>query len=491
MSHERNLSEHAKTGLIKHWIDRFPMKNFKSKTILIAFLILSFLLQGCATLSLKQRGFYKIFSVYKSRIDDNPIIIIPGIIGSRLVDVKKDKILWGSLRLKQVLFSSEREGLALPIDKLPLEKNRDNIISKGIIDKYDFPVEIAEFTVYRELLDLFEKVGYKLGDIRNPQPGDNLYIFDYDWRRDNVENARQLAERIEHIKKITNKPNGKFNLVCHSMGGLIGRYYMRYGGKDVLDQYPNFKVTYESARNIKKLILIGVPNLGSMPVFKFLHEGLDLAIIRYPPYILFTMPSMYQLLPSRHISSFIDENGNEVNADLYNINDWNKFGWSIYSEKMIMFTKTYYKFKFRDSWEKEFKKFEEQRDKFVETALKRAHHFQESLNFRPNWKPTCETILFGGDTEWTLTKAILKKDTDNKWQTSFWDPRLKEKMLIPGDSMITRESMLGVTSAGITRRGWLDSPMDISFSLFVARRHENIHKDATFQDNLIHILLGN
>ena len=56
--------------------------------------------------------------------------------------------------------------------------------------------------------------------------------------------------------------------------------------------------------------------------------------------------------------------------------------------------------------------------------------------------------------------------------------------------MVTRESLLGVTDTGITKKGWASSPMEISFALFVAQRHENIHKDITFQDNLLHILLG-
>lgn len=467
------------------------MKNIKLKIFLISLLVPVLFLEGCAAIPLLKHDFKKMFSPYLSKIDDNPIIIIPGIIGSRLINFKTGKMVWGALRVRQIFFLSERDDIALPIDELPLEKNRDDIISKGIIDEYELPVEIIEFTVYRELLQMFEEIGYKLGDIKNPEPGDNLYIFDYDWRRDNVENAKILAERIEYIKKITKKPKLKFNLVCHSMGGLMARYYMRYGGKDVLNQSPYFRVTYEGAKNIKKLILIGVPNLGSMPIFQYLHEGLNLTVIEYPPYVLFTMPSIYQLLPSRHISSFVDENGNDMVVDLYDIENWKKFGWSMYSEKMIAAAKSHYKSKFKDSWEQEFKKFEEKRDNFIKAALERADLFQKSLNFKPNVNDPCEIILFGGDMVWTLNKAVLMKDKkSNKWITSFWDPRFREKILTAGDNMVTKESLLGVPMASITKKGWVHSPMDISFALFVARRHEDIHKDQAFQDNLLNILLG-
>jgi hypothetical protein len=275
------------------------------------------------------------------------------------------------------------------------------------------------------------------------------------------------------------------------MGGLIARYYMRYGDKDVLNQSPYFRVTHEGAKNIKKLILIGVPNLGSMPIFQYLHEGLNLTIIEYPPYVLFTMPSIYQLLPSRHIISFVDENGNDMVVDLYDIENWKKFGWSMYSEKMIAAAKSHYKSKFKDSWEQEFKKFEEKRDNFIKAALERADLFQKSLNFKPNVSDPCEIILFGGDMVWTLNKAVLMKDKkSNKWITSFWDSRFREKILTAGDNMVTKESLLGVPVASITKKGWMHSPMDISFALFVARRHEDIHKDQAFQDNLLNILLG-
>jgi len=460
-----------------------------TKIAMVILLVSAFLLEGCTTLPFKH-DLKKIFSSYLDRVDDNPVIIIPGMIGSRLVNKATGKTVWGSLRLEQIFFLSERDDISLPIDKLPLSENRDNIESEGIIDKYKFPVGIIQFKVYRELLDMFEDVGYKLGDIDNPKPEDTLYIFDYDWRRDCVETAILLAEKIDQIKEARGRPNEKFNLLCHSMGALIARYYMRYGGRDVLDQYPNFKPTCKMARNIKRLIIIAAPNLGSLPVFQFLHRGLDLTIIEYLPHILFTMPSLYQIIPFKGVKAFIDEEGEDLDVDLYDVANWKKYGWSIYSDKMVTFTRTRFKQKYKEDWEERFSQFEEMRNRFVEAALDRAHRFQRSLSFRPQMKNTCEIILFGGDTEWTLNKAILKKDKHGKWHTVFWDPRLKDKILKPGDTIITRESLLGFPTAGVTRKGWVNSPIDISFALFVTQRHENIHKNSTFQDNLIHILLG-
>jgi len=62
-------------------------------------------------------------------------------------------------------------------------------------------------------------------------------------RRDNVENAQRLAAFIEarrgelKIEYLTRygieDADIKFDIVAHSMGGLLTRYFMRYGDADL------------------------------------------------------------------------------------------------------------------------------------------------------------------------------------------------------------------------------------------------------------------
>ena len=61
------------------------------------------------------------------------------------------------------------------------------------------------------------------------------YIFPYDWRQDNVVIARKLDALIEQLRRDYGDPQLKVDLVAHSMGGLIARYYLQYGTTDVLD----------------------------------------------------------------------------------------------------------------------------------------------------------------------------------------------------------------------------------------------------------------
>ncbi|MEN8205545.1 MAG: hypothetical protein ABFS24_05990 [Pseudomonadota bacterium] len=44
-----------------------------------------------------------------------------------------------------------------------------------------------------------------------------------------MQSARELDQFIEQIRKDYGAPELQVDLVTHSMGGLIARYYLRYG----------------------------------------------------------------------------------------------------------------------------------------------------------------------------------------------------------------------------------------------------------------------
>lgn len=52
----------------------------------------------------------------------------------------------------------------------------------------------------------------------------NLFVFAYDWRVSNAQNATLLADYIACVQKFY--PNTNVNLVAHSMGGLVARRYI-------------------------------------------------------------------------------------------------------------------------------------------------------------------------------------------------------------------------------------------------------------------------
>ena len=98
--------------------------------------------------------------------------------------------------------------------------------------------------VWKKFVMFFETSGY----VKN----ENLFLFD--GRGDNKSpanidiqiNAKKLQALVQHALTSTGK--GKVNLVAHSMGGLISRWYIeQLGGND----------------KVHKLIMLGTPNHGS------------------------------------------------------------------------------------------------------------------------------------------------------------------------------------------------------------------------------------
>lgn len=61
------------------------------------------------------------------------------------------------------------------------------------------------------------------------------YLLVYDSRQINIQTVRKLDILIEKNRKDYNSPEMKLAIVAHSMGGLVTRYYLRYGSDDALN----------------------------------------------------------------------------------------------------------------------------------------------------------------------------------------------------------------------------------------------------------------
>src|SRR5688500_11451575 len=197
-----------------------------------------------------------------------PIIIIPGLTGSELINSKTGEVAWFKLG------RAKDDDIRLPISP-SLARNRDNLVPRDIIRSVQFIKFLPETEIYERLIDALEKRGgYKEGKLDAPPKDgfeDTFYVFPYDWRRDNVENARLLVSRIDALKRRLKKPNLKFNIIGHSMGGLIARYAAMYGNADL----PQGKLspTWAGARSMEKIFLLGTPNEGTVYALKALLDG--------------------------------------------------------------------------------------------------------------------------------------------------------------------------------------------------------------------------
>jgi len=185
--------------------------------------------------------------------DRNPIIVIPGILGSRLQNTDTGQTVWGAFN-GEALNPNTEDGariISLPIEEGKLlSESRDNVAADGVLESVDIKLFGLPLNIraYASILSTLGAHGYRdesLG-LNGLDYGDDHFTcfqYAYDWRRDNVENARLLQEFIDD-KRVYVQANYrarygiedadvKFDIVAHSMGGLVARYFMRYGDEDL------------------------------------------------------------------------------------------------------------------------------------------------------------------------------------------------------------------------------------------------------------------
>ena len=173
--------------------------------------------------------------------------------------------------------------------------------------------------------------GYQLANVSDVySSGRKLYIFNYDWRQDNVKSAQELDKFIKKIQsQYPKKHDQKVDIVAHSMGGLITRYYMRYGIKDVLNDN-KFETNLGGARNIRKAVFLGTPNLGLVLSVNRFVNGYKFGLKTIPIEVMITMPSIYQMLPHSFTNWIVDLEGNTIMMDIFDYQTWQKYKWAIY-----------------------------------------------------------------------------------------------------------------------------------------------------------------
>ncbi|OLE51261.1 MAG: hypothetical protein AUG51_23820 [Acidobacteria bacterium 13_1_20CM_3_53_8] len=475
------------------------------------FLFILILLQGCG--AHHTPNLERIFAEARTQKGKRPIIVIPGILGSQLVNSETGEVVWPSA------FRSSDDGLTLPISS-NLEANRDSLVPRKIVDTARFQyanIKIGpEVYIYHDLLEALKNYGgYREGDWDNPGEGgdqDTFYVFAYDWRRDNVESARLLIRKIESLKQKLNRPDLRFNVLAHSMGGLVARYAAEYGNTDLPPDGVRPQPTWAGATHISKIIIFGTPNEGSADAFATLLEGYSVTEGLRPRLPLLnkltredvlTGPSIFQLLPHASVVRFLDENLQPITVDLYDPASWLRYGWSAYGDPD--FRQRFVEGRMHGDYAPLKPGSLEDLDAYFAAALHRAKRFHEALDMQVDGQTPVPLFAFGGDCEETLDAPVLMRDRKTgRWVTlvrprSFVTSSGKkisretalEAMYMPGDGRVTRRSLLGADLPGSHSSDSLfNTPLPISYAIFACDLHGKLQNNKNLLDNALTTLVN-
>lgn len=434
----------------------------------------------------------------------NPVVVIPGILGSKLSAPNRSELVWGAFT-PEAADPSTPDGarlIALPMRRdAALADLSDEVRTAGVLDRVKLSLLglRLEVRAYANILATLGVGGYRdelLGAAGAIDYGGKHYTcfqFAYDWRRDNFESARRLREFLEVRRDYVrdqmkqrfgvDRPEVRFDLVCHSMGGLVARCFLMYGGADIPDDGPLPPPTWAGAEFVENVILVGTPNAGSAESLIEMVDGAKFGpgLPTYSPAVLGTMPSVYQLLPrSRHrplVDS--DDAAREVKdrrdpGDLLDAATWERYGWGLADPRQAEGLAALLPDVSDAAARREIAL------EHLRKCLRRARRFAAALDQPATPPPHVRLALFAGDSVATPRTVAVNRQTG----------RIKLAAHGAGDGTVLRTSALLDEREG---RGeftpGLASPIPWQQVMFLFTDHIGLTRDPVFTDNVLFTLL--
>ena len=385
--------------------------------------------------------------------------------------------------------------LALPMEKgKSLSALQDGVEAFGVLDRVKVSLFFGsiESKAYLGILKSLgiggyydEQIALASGNVDYGKGHFTCFQFPYDWRRSCAENAAALGEFIKEKKAYVegeyrerfgiSNPDVKFDLVAHSMGGLVTRYFLRYGDQP-LPKSGLPKLNWAGTKDVSKVILVGTPNAGSIKALQNSLYGLKLGPTRrlsFSPGVVGTMPAGYELLPRARHGVLRNDSTGEL-MDPLDVEHWDENGWGLLDPDEAPILESLLPH-VADPQERR----DIARDHLVK-CLDNARRFHAALDRPAKLPKGKELVLFAGDAEQTNALAKFYPEDDMVYVTD----------KLPGDGVVPRYSaLMDERTGGDSPHSFLKTPIDWSNTTFLFSDHLGLTTSPVFVDNMLHILL--
>ncbi len=428
--------------------------------------------------------------------DRNPVVVIPGILGSKLEEPGSMIPVWGSF-IYGAADPDTADGarlVALPMEQgVPLAELRDDVVPTDVLDTLTLDVGLirgVELGAYVDILKTLAAGNYRDQTLGEAGAVDyaglhyTCFQYAYDWRRDVAEQAALLHELVldaiaaqpgERTDPLGLPNQQKVDVVAHSMGGLVLRYYLRYGPDPLPEDGSLPELDWEGARYVENAILVGTPSAGSVLSLMQLVEGVNLAALvtpTYRPAVLGTMPAIYQLLPRPRHARVIDKQTGEA-IDLYDPAQWERLGWGLADPSQSGVLRQLLPDASDD---------DERRAVALDhlsKSLARAEQLHRALDVPAAPPPGLTLQLIAGDARPTPDTVSVDGATG----------RVRISGMAPGDNTVTRASALSDERVGSGYAARLRSPARFDHVLFLTADHLGLTRDPIFANSVLFTLL--
>jgi hypothetical protein len=460
----------------------------------IVYLVLLAAVVGCAGGGVS--GLAPIYGYGEPReAPSGPVVMLSGFLGSTLEDRDTGRIVWGEFFTgEQSMHKVEiRRRMALPmVGGDSLGGMRDSVEPTEALQTVRLGWRKREITAYPGVI-----AGIALGaadpDDKDEKPSrrtlrrrarvdtdgsEGFYGVGYDWRRDVSEATTALHEALRraHADKRARGLSGddaRVDLVAHSLGCLLTRYYLRYGTQPLPEDGSLPVLDWRGAKLVRRAILIGPPNGGSLEALISVAYGAHAIPIlpKYPAAIIGSFHSIYQLMPhvADHSVVYADD-GLPVN--LYEVDTWETNGWGLFADDGKVLVDL-----LPDDMTPEQRR--EAARRYLGMMLARAKQLHRALNV-PSSPPDGLTLhLFAGDTLSTPARAEIDRAT-GKFSALHTEP---------GDGVVTRRSALHDTRADPKPHERIVTPIDWASVHFGERDHFNMVGTRSLANDVLYLLL--
>lgn len=263
--------------------------------------------------------------------------------------------------------------------------------------------------------------------------------------------------------------NVQFNIIAHSMGGLLSRYYLRFGSADLPPEGKKADVTWDGSKFLERLIIVGTPNAGYLDTVLEMQRGRELPPL--PPAVIGTWATYYQMMPFPTRNSVIYSDSKKP-VDLFDINVWKKLKWGLADPEQSEILKVLLP-KVKTDGERRKIALDH-----LEKCLKRAKRFIEVMSIKSRPPKDVQLYLVTGNSVKTTRLAEVDPQTGN----------LKVIKMAPGDGKVSESSAMFDDRAGQVWKPFFSSPIHWHNIMQLRAAHMGLTTAPAFKDNLLFLL---